>query len=145
MSHSYIKIWIHLVFSTKDREPMILESFEKQLHNHIKTKLIEEFECYFEEINGTKDHIHMLFQISPNFSLQNIIKNIKGESSHWINQKNFLKRKFLWQTGYSAFSISVDKVEIVRKYIQEQKSHHKKLTFSEELEKFLKIYGFKDK
>ncbi|MCX6165357.1 MAG: IS200/IS605 family transposase [Ignavibacteriae bacterium] len=145
MPHSFTNIWIHLIFSTKDRQLLISESFESKLHNHIKAKLINEYESYVEAINGTSDHMHILYKQSPNFSLKDIVKNIKGESSHWINENNFTKEKFVWQSGYSAFSISIDKVKIVKKYIDNQKKHHKKIIFIDEIKKFLKIYGFDDK
>ena len=145
MSHSFTNIWIHLIFSTKDKLPLIDESFESQLYNHIKTKLINEYESYVEEINGTNNHIHILFKQSPNYSLTDIVKNIKGESSHWINGKNICRDKFVWQTGYSSFSISINKVAIVKKYILNQKEHHKKISFTDEIKKFLKVYGFDEK
>ena len=144
MSHSFTNIWIHLIFSTKDKLPLIDESFETQLYNHIKSKLINEYDSYVEEINGTNNHIHILFKQSPNFALKDIVKNIKGESSHWVNGKNISVNKFVWQTGYSSFSISINKVGIVKKYILNQKEHHKKISFIDEMKRFLKVYGFDD-
>lgn len=141
MSHSNVKIWIHLIFSTKDRIPLINESLQEKLSNHIRHKLINDFNCVVEEINGYKDHLHILFGLCQNFALENIVQNIKGESSHWINQNNLSNHKFVWQTGYCAFSISVDKVDKVKNYIANQKTHHTKLTFKEEYSRFLKIYG----
>ena len=145
MPHSFTNIWIHLIFSTKDRLPLIDNSFETQLHNHIKSKLINEYESYVEEINGTDNHVHILFKQSPNFALKDIVKSIKGESSHWINGNNISKNKFAWQTGYSSFSISINKVGIVKQYILNQKEHHKKISYVDEVKRFLKIYGFEDK
>jgi REP element-mobilizing transposase RayT len=145
MTHSFANIWIHLIFSTKDKLPIINESFESLLHKHIKSKLINEFESHVEEINGTNNHVHILFKQSPNFSIKDIVKNLKGESSHWVNSSNFISNKFAWQTGYSSFSISINKVEIVKKYILNQKEHHKKISFEDEIKKFLKIYGFDEK
>jgi REP element-mobilizing transposase RayT len=110
MSHSFTNIWIHLIFSTKDKLPFIEETFEQRLYNHIKTKLINEYESYVEEINGTNNHFHILFKQSPNFALKDIVKNVKGESSHWVNGNISFKDKFAWQTGYSSFSISFNKV-----------------------------------
>jgi len=145
MSYSFTNIWIHLIFSTKDKLPLIEETFEQQLCNHIKTKLINEYESYVEEINGTNNHIHILFKQSPNFALKDIVKNVKGESSHWVNGDINCKRKFAWQTVYSSFSISINKVGIVKKYILNQKEHHKKITFEDEIKKFLRAYGFDEK
>ena len=138
MSHSFTNIWIHLIFSTKDKLPLIDESFEQLLHKHIKSKLINEYESHVEEINGTNNHVHILFKQSPNFSINDIVKNLKGESSHWVNSSNFINNKFAWQTGYSSFSISINKVGIVKKYILNQKEHHKTQSFKEEYIQFLK-------
>jgi len=107
--------------------------------------LINEYDSFVESINGEKDHIHILFRQSPNHSLKDIIKNIKGESAHWINENSFTKEKFVWQVGYSAFSISIDKVKIVSNYIENQKEHHKKILYIDEIRKYLKIYGFDEK
>ncbi|MDD5363582.1 MAG: IS200/IS605 family transposase [Ignavibacteria bacterium] len=141
MSHSNVKIWIHLLFSTKDRQPLIDSNIEERLYNHIERKLITEYDCVVESINGYNDHIHILLSLSEKHSLENVVKNIKGESSHWINQNNLLKKKFCWQSGYCAFSISINKVGIVKKYIENQKLHHKKSTFVEEYGILKQIYG----
>jgi putative transposase len=145
MPHSYTNIWIHLIFSTKNRHLLITEEIELKLHNRIKAKLINDFDSYVEVINGGKEHIHILFKQSSNFALKDIVKNIKGESSHWINENNLTADKFVWQTGYAAFSISIDKVESVKKYIENQKEHHKKILFVDEIKRFLKIYGYDEK
>jgi putative transposase len=143
--HSFTNIWIHLIFSTKDRLPFIDDSLESKLHRHIKDRLITDFESHVECINGINDHIHILMKQTQNFSIKDIVKNIKGESSHWINSGGFINEKFAWQTGYSAFSISIDKIESVKKYIENQKEHHKKISYLEEIKKYLKIYGFDEK
>lgn len=140
MSHSLIKIWIHGVFSTKNRTSLIHSSFETQLHEHIKQKLETDLDCKVKTINGTEDHIHMLFLLSSNVSIGEIFKNIKGESSHWINQSDFMNTKFAWQTGYGAFSVSESMVKKVELYIKNQKVHHKKMSYSEEVELFIKRY-----
>lgn len=145
MPHSLTYIRIHLIFSTKDRKPLILNSFESKLYKHFKEKLENDFNSFADAIGGSNDHIHILFNQSPNYSLKDIIKNIKGESSHWINENNFLEEKFAWQSGYSAFSISIDKVNIVKEYIKNQNEHHKKVLFIDEIKKFLKLYGFDEK
>ncbi len=141
MSHSLIKIWIHGVFGTKDRSSLINNSFEVELYDHIKQKFEGDLDCKVRIINGTEDHIHLLFLLSPNFSIGDIFKNIKGESSHWVNQSNFLNQKFAWQIGYGAFSVSESMVKDVELYIKNQKVHHKKITYKEELELFIKKYG----
>jgi putative transposase len=141
MSHSLTKIWIHAVFGTKNSEPTIHQNLERKLYPHIQELLEKDFECTVCVINGIPDHIHILFLLSPKFSVKDILKNIKGESSHWINQENLTKTKFAWQIGYGAFSVSESNVEKVVKYIHNQKEHHKKKTFADELEEFMKKHG----
>jgi REP element-mobilizing transposase RayT len=96
MSHSLTEILIHGVFSTKDRQPIIINNHETDLYNHIKIILINDFGCFIKSINGTVDHIHILFLLNPNYSCSDIFKNLKGESSHWWNQQKFSKTKFAW-------------------------------------------------
>jgi len=141
MSHSFTKIWIHSVFSTKDRMNLIIADIEKDLYAHIKEEIKLKFECNVRAINGMPDHVHILFLLNPNHSIKDILQNIKGESSHWVNHDNLTKGKFSWQTGYSAFSVSESKVNDVEKYINNQKEHHKKMTFQEEYDLFMKKYG----
>jgi putative transposase len=141
MSHSLSKIWIHSVFSTKDRAPLIGLGIEKKLYEHIKDELKNKFECKVRAINGMQEHIHILFLQNPNYSISEILKSIKGESSHWINFDNLTKNKFAWQTGYGAFSVSESMVKEVEHYIECQKDHHKKMTFMDEYKLFMKKYG----
>ena len=125
MSHSPTKIWIHTVFGTKNDKPEIVPELEPTLHKHIKTQMEQDFDCRIRVINGTKDHLHILFLLNPNYSIADILKNIKGESSHWWNQNDFTEEKFAWQTGYGAFSVSESIVKNVELYIRNQKQHHK--------------------
>jgi REP element-mobilizing transposase RayT len=141
MSHSLTKIWIHAVFGTKEREGLIGSNFKKALYAHIMSHLVESFGCRVRIINGTGDHVHVLFLLDPNHALKDILQNIKGESSHWINQQNLLQGKFAWQTGYGAFSVSESVVKDVERYIKNQKNHHLKMTFKEEYERLMKKHG----
>lgn len=144
MSHSLTKIWIHLIFGTKDRMPLIEESFEKQLYAHIKKIIESDFKSQLIVINGTADHIHILMLQNRNYSIAEIGKNVKGNSSDWINQNGFTNSKFAWQTGYGAFSISESMIDNVKQYIRNQKEHHRKISFAEEYKRFLEKYGFSD-
>lgn len=141
MSHSFTKIWIHAVFSTKDRSQLIQSKFESKLHDHIKAAIQEQFNMEVKAINGMAEHVHIVFRLNPNFSIIDIMKYIKGESSHWVNSSNLTEFKFAWQTGYSAFSVSDSMLEAVVKYVNNQKEHHKKVTFAEEYEQFMRKYG----
>lgn len=140
MSHSITKIWIHGVFSTKERKSLVEESFEKQLYNHLREILVSQFKCYVKTINGTSDHIHVLFLLNHNHSIQEIFHQLKGESSHWVNQNNFSRNKFAWQIGYGAFSVSESHAEAVEKYIENQKEHHRTNMFANEYDQLIKKY-----
>lgn len=130
-----------MICHTKDNEPLIHPDIEGLLHEHIRRHLSEDFNCGVRILNGTADHIHILFLLDPNHAVKDILKNIKGESSHWINQQNLLKAKFSWQTGYGAFSVSESNVPDVERYIKNQKEHHRKTTFMEEYDQFMKKHG----
>ena len=92
-------------------------------------------------INGMPDHIHCLFVMSPQKSIAEIIKQVKGSSSYFINQNNLIPEKFSWQTGYAAYSVSESIVEKVFLYIKNQRQHHEKKSFQQEYNEFLKLYG----
>ncbi|MBC8312521.1 MAG: IS200/IS605 family transposase [Candidatus Marinimicrobia bacterium] len=140
MSHSLVQIWIHSVFSTKDRFPLLKDSFRNEVFNHISQSL-EEKNCSVKIVDGMPDHVHLLFSLPPQYSISQIIKLIKGESSHWINQMDFLNVKFAWQVGYGAFSVSESQVKVVKKYIENQEQHHKKMSFQEEYDRFIRLYN----
>jgi len=141
MSHSLYKIWLHIVFSTHRREPMITPKLEPFIFRHIRHMLIESG-CYPLAINGMPDHIHLLIQMNPNKSIAEIVKQVKGTSSHTINRSKIIKDQFAWQTGYGVFSVSESQLEKVRIYIFNQKKHHTKISFSDEIEKFTTITNY---
>lgn len=141
MSHTYPRIWIHTVFGTKLRKPLIQPTFEQSLYEHIKNHFEVDFHCLVRIINGCPDHVHILFLLSPNYALKDILQNIKGESSHWVNEQDFMTTKFAWQIGYGAFSVSESNVEIVRRYIANQKVHHKQTSYVDEVRELLKEHG----
>jgi len=141
MPHSYNKIWIHAIWATKLRAPMIHTNVERQIHQFISDQLREQG-CPVRIVNGMPDHIHCLFLLSPQKFIAEVIKQIKGSSSHFINQHNLVPEKFAWQTGFAAYSVSESVVEKVFRYIKNQKQHHHKKSFIQEYDEFLKLYGF---
>jgi REP element-mobilizing transposase RayT len=141
MSHSYNKIWIHAIWATKERTPFITKNVESKIYDFMG-KQLRDTGCPVRIINGMPDHIHCLFLLNPKKSISEVIKQIKGSSSHFINQNNLMPEKFAWQTGYAAYSVSESTMERVFQYIQNQKKHHYKNTFQEEYNEFLKLYGF---
>ena len=140
MPHSFIKIWIHAIWATKERMPLIHPSVEKTVHQYMNQQLKEQG-CPVRIINGMPDHVHCLFLLSREKSISEVIKQIKGSTSHFINQNNLIPEKFSWQTGYAAYSVSESAVERVFQYIKNQKAHHQKKTFQNEFEAFQKLYG----
>lgn len=137
MSHSYSRIWIHAIWSTKARLPLITPEIEKILFMFVAEQL-KDLGCMVGIINGMPDHIHCLFLQNPQKSVSEIMKQLKGSSSYFINQQNILDENFAWQTGYASFSVSESNVEKVFNYIKYQKQHHQKLTFQNEYEEFIK-------
>ena len=140
MSHSKVKIWIHGILGVKNRENLIIPEVEKQVYEFIKKQFID-VGCYVKEINGTANHVHVLFSLNPQKTISEIFKQIKGAVSYEINSTNLIKDKFSWQVGYGAFSVSESKVDEIKNYIKKQKQHHKKMTFKDEYEKIIDIYG----
>lgn len=141
MPHSFNKIWIHAIWATKGRKPFIIEGVERHLYTFME-KQLREFGCPVRIINGMPDHVHCLFLLNPQKSIAEVIKQLKGSSSHFFNQKDFIPEKFAWQTGYASFSVSESVLEKTFLYIRNQKSHHRKKTFQQEYDDFLELYGF---
>jgi putative transposase len=100
--------------------------------------------CPVKIINGMPDHVHCLFLLNAQKSIAEIIKQIKGSASHWVNEQNIINEKFAWQTGYGAYSVSESQLEKVYQYIKNQKTHHAKITFSKEYNEFIKLHGFEN-
>lgn len=137
----YVKIWIHTIWSTLGRKPLLLESFQKELYHHIKEHALGK-NVIIDMINGTQDHIHCLLMLGYDQNIATVMQLIKGESSYWINRRNLLKEKFSWQDEYFALSIGHSQVERVREYIKNQKKHHSKKSFEQEYDELIAKYGF---
>jgi putative transposase len=142
MPMSYIRIWIHIVFGTKNRVPLITNEVKNQLINHIKENAKQK-DIFIDKINSTNDHIHCLVSLGMDQNVSKIIQLIKGESSYWINKNRITKIKFEWADEYFAISVSESQVKAVGNYINNQVEHHLKKSFSEEYDEFMKNYGFK--
>lgn len=140
MSHSFNKVWIHAIWSTKERHPFILPALENKIHGFLWHE-IKETGCIVRIINGMEDHIHALFLMNMQKSISDVIKHIKGTSSHLINQQNLTKEKFAWQKGYAAYSVSESQLEKVYFYIKNQKKHHSKLSFEEEYNQLVSLHS----
>jgi len=139
MANTYTQIFIHTVFTVQNRLSLIMPEWEKQLYKYI-TGIIQNNGHKMIIINGMPDHVHIFFGLNPVQSLSNLMQDIKGDSSRWINNNKLVKGRFSWQEGYGAFSYSKSQVPNVIEYIRKQKEHHRKRTFLEEYEEFLKLY-----
>jgi REP element-mobilizing transposase RayT len=140
MIHTYSKIWAHYIWSTKNREPLITDTLIAQLIAHFKEKYVKGGNICVDTANGVSDHFHLLVGQMPVMSASEVANQIKGESSHWVNSHNFIPQKFAWQNGFSVFSVSHSQVQAVRKYIFNQKEHHRNETYAEEIARFLKAH-----
>lgn len=140
MADSYRKVYIHYVFSTKQRQPIIKPEFEKKLWSYIGG-IGREIKCPVLACGGMPDHVHLLISISSTSSISKTIQVIKANSSRWLNEMFFESNKFKWQAGYGAFSISQSGLKSAIRYIQNQKTHHEKMTFKEEYVRLLKKYN----
>lgn len=139
MSQSLSKIYVHLTFGTKFRQPFITEDIEEELHS-VMAGIFKKCNSPALIINSVPDHTHVLFRMSKNHALSAIVRRFKTNSSKWIKVRSIGHQDFRWQVGYGAFSVSSSGVEVVRKYIAKQKEHHKVISYKEEIELFIKKY-----
>ena len=140
MGQSLIKNYIHIVFSTKHRLPMIDENIEDELYSYLGG-ICNNLECHVIKIGGYYDHIHILCMLSKKVTLVELMKKLKSDSSKWIKTKEVKYSNFYWQDGYGAFSVNPDDINIVTNYISNQKEHHRKRNFQEEYKAYLKKYA----
>ncbi len=140
MPQSLSSVLIHLVFSTKNREPALTEAIEKELHPYMAT-IFRALKSPSLAIDGTTDHVHILFSLGRVIKTAELVEEVKTASSKWIKTKGPEFRGFHWQKGYGAFSIGQSQVLILKRYIARQKLHHQRITFQDEYRSFLKAYG----
>ena len=139
MPQSLSAILIHLIFSTKNRERLITEAIEKELHPYM-AKIFHELKSPTLTIGGTDDHVHILFSLARTIEIATLLEKVKAKSSRWIKTKGEEFKDFHWQRGYGAFSIGQSQVATVKQYIARQRIHHQRITFQDEYRKFLKSY-----
>ena len=139
MSQSLSQLYIHLTFGTKNRYPFLKKQINESLHAYMAGTL-KHYESPALIINSVADHVHVLFRLSKNYALAKIIEEVKKQSSIWVKEQDIILSNFSWQGGYGAFSVSSSKVETVKQYILTQEEHHRKVTFREEFEEFIKQY-----
>jgi putative transposase len=140
MANTYTQIHIHVIFAVKFRAGLIKNEWKNDLYKYI-TGIAQNNQHKILAINGMPDHIHILIGMRPNQSLSDLIQDIKGSSSKWINTQNFVKGKFEWQQGFGAFACSKSHVPKVISYIENQESHHSSASLVDEYKQVLEKSG----
>ncbi len=136
MANTYTQLYIQFVFAPKYREACIKDEWKHRLYQYI-IGTVENHGHKALALNGMPDHIHLFIGLDPKESLSELMRIVKSFSSKWINEQDFLKKKFEWQEGYGAFSYSRSQIDGVVKYIHNQEIYHAKKTFLEEYKKLL--------
>jgi putative transposase len=138
---AYVRIWVHAVWGTKEREPILNKENRYRLFEHIRENARIKG-IYVDFINGYTDHIHVLISLDAEQNIAKVMQLIKGEASYWANKNSIFNHKLNWADEYFAVSVSESMVDVVRNYIKNQEEHHTKKTFAEECEEFMTKYGF---
>ena len=139
MSGTFSQIYIQIVFAVKGRENLIDKSWKDELHKYISGIITNKGQKSII-VNGVADHVHIFVGLKPAMAISDLVRDIKNNSSNFINDKKFIKGKFSWQEGYGAFSYAHSQIESVYQYIVNQEEHHKKKTFKEEYLDFLQKF-----
>lgn len=137
MAQSLSAILVHLVFSTKHREPFIKPEIEANLHRYLSV-VFRECKCPSLLVGGMPDHIHALFSLHRTWAVADLVEEVKKRSSKWMKTHGTTYQHFQWQGGYGAFSVSQSAIQEVKDYIANQKTHHHKMTFQDEFRALLK-------
>jgi len=139
MSQSLSNILVHIIFSTKRREPMIAQEWEDELDRYL-AGIFRARNCPAHKIAGMADHVHVVCSLSRTVTVSDLVEEVKKSSSKWAKTKGAGAAKFAWQNGYGAFSIGQSQLDAVVKYVATQKDHHRRRTFQEEFREFLMKY-----
>ena len=139
MAQSLVKNYLHIIFSTKNRQPLIDDYIENDLFSYLGG-ICNGLESYPLKIGGCRDHVHILCLLSKKIALIKFMQELKAQSSKWIKPMDERYKNFFWQDGYGAFSVTPSEIESVKRYIANQHEHHKKKTFQEEYREFLNLY-----
>jgi len=140
MPHSYTSMMVHVVFSTKDRQPQLDPTLEERLYPYFGG-ILREMGGMLLAVNGAQDHVHVLASMNATMSIAEIAGKIKGSSSKWIHETFHDRSRFAWQRGYAAFSVSESQAARVASYIARQKTHHEKVSFRDEFLRLLNAHG----
>lgn len=139
MANTFSQIYIQTVFAVSGRLSLIRQDFKEELHKYI-TGIVRNKGQKLISINGMSDHLHILIGLRPAMALADLVRDIKSDSSDWVNRRRFVRGKFAWQEGYGAFSYGHSQLDTVVRYIQNQERHHKRRTFKNEYLALLKKF-----
>ncbi len=139
MANTYTQIFIHSVFAVQNRISLIDPGWQTELYKYM-TGIVQKNGHKLIAVNGIPDHVHLFIGMKPHQSLSDLMQDVKGDSSKWINKKGFVNGKFNWQKGFGGFSYSTSQIDTVVKYIINQQKHHKVITFIEEYQQFLEKF-----
>ena len=137
---TYTQIYYHLVFSTRDRQPVLRTDFKEDLLRYI-WGIVKNRNCYLHRINSVPDHLHMLIDLHPTVDLASLVRDMKTSTTLWIRQKLQIARFPGWQDGYGAFTKSHQERDMIIEYIKNQEEHHKRVSFVDELKNLLMQEG----
>ena len=140
MPQSLARLHIHLIFSTKNRMPLLDDGIRDALHRYMAV-VLQNIDCPAILINSVEDHIHILFELSRTAALSKAVEEVKKSSSKWIKTQDVAYSSFAWQAGYGAFAVSESNTAMVRHYIADQRAHHRKKSFQEEYRAFLERHN----
>ena len=139
MADTYTQLYIHIIFAVKGRQSLIPKQHKEALHQYI-TRIITHKNQIVIRINSMPDHLHILVGITPDVAISDLVRDIKANSSKWINIKRWVAGRFEWQAGFAAFSYAHSQLDAVVHYIKNQEVHHSRQTFKEEYLEFLKRF-----
>ncbi len=140
MSQSYVNLIYHLIFSTKDRKPLITPVYQPRLYDYIGGILRGKGGVSLG-INGTDDHVHILAKLRPDFAVSDVLRDLKANATGWMHDVFPNLSDFSWQRGYGAFTVSQSHVATVQRYIAQQEEHHRRISFRDEFIRFLNANG----
>ncbi|KAA0227960.1 IS200/IS605 family transposase [candidate division KSB1 bacterium] len=140
MANTYTQIYVHVVFTVQGRHNLIRKENKEELHKYL-TGIIQNKGQKLIAINSMLDHVHIFIGMKPSIALSDLIRDVKNNSSNFINEKRWIRGKFNWQKGFGAFSYAHSQIDAVAKYILNQEKHHAKKTFKEEYVEMLKNFN----
>lgn len=145
MADTYTQIYIQVVFAVQGRQCLIRPEWKEELYKYI-TGIVSNHEQKLLAINGVADHVHLLIGLKPTMALSDLVRDIKANSSRFINEKHWVAGKFQWQAGFGAFSYGHSQLDKIIQYIQNQERHHQQNSFRNEYLAFLRKFdvAFKD-